>query len=78
MVVFQNCVLVKISISEIRISEIRISEIRVIQGIGYVVVTNYLIITLVYKLTCGCRWLVSYCQLNKAERNSIHLMAMPT
>lgn len=70
---FQNWELVKVSIIEIRII-----EIRVIQGIGYAVVKNYLIITLVYKLTCGCRWLVSYCQLNKAERNSIHLMAMPT
>ena len=39
MVVFQNCVLVRISISEIRIS-----EIRVIQGIGHAVVKNYLII----------------------------------
>ena len=70
---FQNWELVKISVSEIRII-----EIRVIQDIGYAVVKNYPIITLVYKLTCGCRWLVSYCQLNKAERNSIHLMAMPT
>ena len=66
--------------SEIRAIDIHVSQIRVIQGIRYYLVVTYLISTLsqvVYKLTCCCLF-VSYLQLGKDGRNSIHLMAMPT